>query len=103
MGIYKFLSQRYGIRFDKQPATVRHGVAAIGNEVHEHLFYLPAIGQNGKGLFCTGYLHFNIFPDQPVEKHLISQYYFVELDYRQSHLLLSAESQQALGKICSSF
>jgi len=44
----EFLVQGYGLSFNAEPATVRHGVTAIGDQVHEYLLYLPTISQNGR-------------------------------------------------------
>ena len=86
-------------RFQCQRATLRHGIAGIHRQVHDHLFHLPAIGTHQPRLRAAGNLQFDIFAQQPMQHGRHVSHHRVQIHDLGCQHLAATEGQQ-LSREC---
>src|SRR5690348_2970435 len=74
-------------RFDQELAAVRHGVAGVETEIHEHLLDLRGVGAHGEKVFGEGELDLDFFADGFFEQRRIFADELVEIEIRGSENL----------------
>ena len=89
--------------------ALRHRVARVGRDVHQHLLELNAIGADRRQ--CVGELDLDddVLADQPLQHAAHGPHHFVDVDVGRAQDLLAAEGEQltrqlrgAIGGACES-
>jgi hypothetical protein len=85
-------------RLDGQAPAVRHGVARVDGEVHEHLVELTRVGLDAAQVGIQGGGELDVLPDQPPQHLLHVRDEVVEVDNLRLEDLLPAEGQKLPGQ-----
>jgi hypothetical protein len=103
MGPYKQVIHLKDFRFYRQLSTSGHGIPGIGSQIKQYLADLPHIYMHLDRIFFKARNKLDIFTNNTVKKifHIVDN--LVDIDGLGCHDLLSAERQEAVGKIGRTF
>ena len=94
------LVQLYVGRFNGQRAALRHGVARIHHQVHQHLFDLSRIRAHHSQVRPQRQLQIDILADQPPQHRGQARHQLIQVQHPGLQDLRPAVSQQLLGQRC---
>ena len=84
---------------DGQPATLRHGVARVDDEVHHDLFHLAGVDAHERMRGLAGHGHDDVFADDAPQHRLDLSERDVQVDDLGLQHLAAAERQHLLGEV----
>ena len=86
-------------RLDRQRAAVRHRVACVDREVHDHLLDLPAVGEHRRRVLVREHADLDVLADQAREHRRDRDDDLVQVEDDGLEHLLAREREQLLGEL----